>query len=317
MYKYLFSGISLFFCHSFSSAQSKLILAKLTRTEKGITISNPINIGNNKGYDNQPSFCDEANNILFSSNADSVQMDIYKYNTTTKKLSAITKNKENEFSPLLTSNKENITCVKGKNQRLVIYDLNGKNEDTLFVHPDSIGYYNWIDNDRIAALVLTQPQSLQIINVKNKETTTVAKNIGRTILPYKDGFMFLKKADEQKNYNGIIFVEKNMRQSPMLPMLKENENFYCVNDTLFTVEHDTLKYTYIYEERRWTTICDLRSLGLKNVSRLVANERGNMIAFVAKEFVSPKIETETPSKNNMPKPTPSKALQQKTPKTKK
>ena len=116
----LFSLITVCFVSIFSvKAQSRLIIANIIRSQKGIEISKPINIGNNKGYDNQPVFCDEANAILFSSNADSVQTDIYKYNILSKKLSAITKNKENEYSPLVTVNTENITCIKGKNQRLV------------------------------------------------------------------------------------------------------------------------------------------------------------------------------------------------------
>jgi hypothetical protein len=269
------------------SAQNQLILAKINRTESGIKISEPLNIGNNKGYDSQPFFYEMSRSVLFSTKADSIQTDIYKYDMNTNKKIAITKNTENEFSPLLTFNKQNISCVKGKEQRLAIYDLDGKNEDTLFTHPDSIGYYNWIADNKIVAVVLTNPQTLQIINTKTKETTIVADKIGRTIAPFLDGFMYVKENYKDKGVNYIVYVDKNMRQSPMAPLKKGKEDFCYMNDTLFTVENDTLKYTDVKSERNWVFGADLRQLGMFGVSRLAANDRGDRMVFVAKEFIAP------------------------------
>jgi hypothetical protein len=271
-------------------SQTKLILTNLTRTLAGIEISKPINIGNNKGYDNQPYFYDMGRSILFSTKVDSIndtiKTDIYKYDINTKKKTAITKNDENEFSPILTTDKQHITCVKGKEQRLAIYDLNGKNEGTLFVHPDSIGYYNWLDENRIAAMVLTVPPSLQIINIKTKQTTVVAQHIGRTIIPFKDGFLFVKENYNDKGKNYILYADKNMRQIPMLDLAKGKEDFCYMNDTLFTVENDTLKFTDVRTERKWEFAADLQKLGMKNITRIATNDRGDKMAFVAKEFIA-------------------------------
>jgi hypothetical protein len=224
---------------------------------------------------------------MFSSKADSIQTDIYKYDMNTKSKIALTKNSENEFSPMLTFNKKNISCVKGKEQRLAVYDLDGKNEDTLFVHPDSIGYYNWISENKIIAVVLTNPQTLQEINIKTKETKVIAEKIGRTITPFLDGFMYVKENYKEKGINYIVYVDKNMRQAPIAALGKGKEDFCFMNDTLFTVENDTLKYTYMNGERSWVFGADLKKLGMSGVTRLAANDRGDRMVFVAKEFIAP------------------------------
>ena len=296
-------------------SQAKLVLTNFTRTQNGIEVSSPLNIGHNNGYDSQPYFYELGRSILFATKADTIQTDIYKYDINTKKKIAITKNKENEYSPLLTSDKQHITCIKGKEQRLAVYDLNGKNEDTLFVHRDSIGYYNWLDNDRIVAVVLTSPQTLQIINIKTKQATIIAENIGRTITPFNDGFLFVKENYKNKGLNYILYVDKNLRQIPMLELEKGKEDFCYMNDTLFTVQNDTLKYTDVRVERKWEFAADLKKMGLKDVSRLAINDRGDKMVFVAKEFVAPTI-VETQPNITGKTPTKPKATKPKSIKTK-
>ena len=54
-------------------------------------IESIVNISNNPGYDNQPSFLPDGSAILFSSNRDGKQTDIYRYDIATKTLTQLTK----------------------------------------------------------------------------------------------------------------------------------------------------------------------------------------------------------------------------------
>ena len=49
--------ISLFiYCYATAQTDTDIYLFDLTHTDDGWSLTNPINISNNEGYDNQPSF---------------------------------------------------------------------------------------------------------------------------------------------------------------------------------------------------------------------------------------------------------------------
>ena len=73
-------SILMFVMCSFLSAQegTEIYLFDLQEQDGQITISNPLNISNKEGYDNQPSFTEDGTALLFSSFRDG-QADISKY----------------------------------------------------------------------------------------------------------------------------------------------------------------------------------------------------------------------------------------------
>ena len=63
-----------------------------------------LNISNSPGYDNQPSFLPDSSAVLFSSNRDGKQTDIYRFDIASrtdgpKALTQLTKTTEAEYSP--------------------------------------------------------------------------------------------------------------------------------------------------------------------------------------------------------------------------
>ncbi len=79
---------------------SDIILFDVAIKPPGIILSNPVNITNHKGYDNQPVFYKA--NVYYSSEIDSGQMDIKRYDYLKRNTYAITHTQENEFSPTIT-----------------------------------------------------------------------------------------------------------------------------------------------------------------------------------------------------------------------
>ena len=61
-----------------------------------------VNISNSPGYDNQPSFLPDGSGVLFTSNRDGKQTDIYRNDFAAKSVTQLTRTSEGEYSPLVT-----------------------------------------------------------------------------------------------------------------------------------------------------------------------------------------------------------------------
>src|SRR5690349_18552752 len=71
-----------------------------------------MNISNNAGYDNQPSFLPDSSAILFSSNRDGKQMDIYRYDIASKTVKQLTNTPDGEYSPTVTPDGKTFSVIR-------------------------------------------------------------------------------------------------------------------------------------------------------------------------------------------------------------
>ena len=71
-----------------------------------------INISNSPGYDNQPSFLPDSSAVLFSSNRDGKQTDIYRYDLATKALKQLTNTVDLEYSPAVTPDGKTFSVIR-------------------------------------------------------------------------------------------------------------------------------------------------------------------------------------------------------------
>jgi len=69
---------------------TEIYLAPLTWAGAKVTVGRAVNVTNNPGYDNQPQFLADSSGVLFSSNRDGVQTDIYRYDIALKKVVRVT-----------------------------------------------------------------------------------------------------------------------------------------------------------------------------------------------------------------------------------
>src|SRR5689334_6945704 len=85
--KKLFAVALLFAClTSFAQTGSEIIVFDLKVRKNKVSISNPKNITNHPGYDNQPSFHPKGGFIYYSSFNDDGRSDIKRYNMTADSL---------------------------------------------------------------------------------------------------------------------------------------------------------------------------------------------------------------------------------------
>src|SRR5690349_13117285 len=88
---------------------SEIYLFDLKNGKDGIVLSNPKNITNHSGYDNQPFFHPEKPLLYFSSANEDTRTDIVEYDLTTGTFRKITSTQEREYSPTVTPDKKFIS----------------------------------------------------------------------------------------------------------------------------------------------------------------------------------------------------------------
>ena len=157
---------------------------------------------NSPGYDNQPSFLAAGKSVLFASNRDGKQTDIYRYDIASKALTQLTHTAESEYSPLLTPDGKTFSVVRVEadgSQRLWRFDLDGANPRLVLENVKPVGYHVWIDATHLGLFILGaqgQPSTLQVADTASGTAEVVASNIGRCLLMRQDRttVTFLSKA---------------------------------------------------------------------------------------------------------------------------
>jgi hypothetical protein len=168
------------------------------KTKNGkMTLSNPRNITNHRGYDNQPSFHPEKPIIYFASADDDGRTDIVQYNYKTNKRNVITKTHEREYSPRVTADKKFISCILQRDsgaQDLVKYPISG-GEPQLLIADEIVGYHAWIDISNVVVFILPQPFKLLDVDLVKKTKAVIAENTGRSLhkIPQENAISYTRK----------------------------------------------------------------------------------------------------------------------------
>jgi hypothetical protein len=129
-------------------------------------VGRPVNITNNRGYDNQPAFTPDGAGILFTSvRGGGTQTDIYRYDVQSGALAQVTRTPESEYSPTVTPDGAHISVIRVEadgTQRLWRFTLEGGAPELVLPGIKPVGYHAWADGRTLALFVLGSPASLQL-----------------------------------------------------------------------------------------------------------------------------------------------------------
>ena len=261
---------------------TEVYLLHIEKNGKSFSIpdkSLPENISNNKGYDNQPSFIEPLHAIAYVSSRSNKPTDVYLYDLTTQQSTQFTNNTEAEFSPKVTPDKKHISVVKGGEQNLTRIALDGAATEKLYTCKDSIGYYCWLDKDNIGALVLSKPETLRLINIKDRTERYLADSIGRSLFNYDDGILICRMLHSG---NQVTFIDRKGSCTNKISLPPGTEDFYVTEDGwLFSSDGSKLVYCHIDDAANgWRELTDLKAMGISKILRLAVNRKKNMLAFV-------------------------------------
>lgn len=263
---------------------TEIYLAAIQANESGKTLGTPLNISNNEGYDNQPSFLDE-DHILFSSTRNG-QTDIALYSISRDTKTWISDTKDgSEYSPLKIPGKEAVSAIRldaDGLQRLYAYDLGTGTWEEL-VKDLKIGYHLWYNGHMLVCTVLIEDRmDLVVCNLKEGTHETVEKNVGRSLqkIPHSNLVSFIGKAGARPAIKSLNPVSKSIETLQYIGDGKEDiawltRNQLLVGDqsALFVAKADTTK--------SWEPFHEFGHSELYKISRLAVGPDGEKLVIVA------------------------------------
>lgn len=272
--------------HMNGQANTEVYLFDLGLNSGNPVLSNPKNISNNEGYDNQPSFLDD-DTVLFSSTRED-QTDILRLNINEGSTTSWVTNTPigSEYSPLKIPGKNAISAIRldlDGLQRLYEYDL--KTGKSTPISDLKIGYHVWYNDHILVATVLRENRmDLVVINLKDKTNTTSQRNVGRSLhkIPGTDLVSYISKENktwEIKSLNPMSGATKKITDT------YKNEEDVCWLDknTLVTGSGKSILTYDIRTEVAWDPVIRFEQEEINNITRIAINTSKTRLAFVAEE----------------------------------
>lgn len=250
-------------------------------------LSNPKNISNNEGYDNQPSFLNN-NTVLFSSTRDD-QTDILRFNIEAGSTSSWISNTPtgSEYSPLKIPNKDAISAIRldlDGLQRLYQYDIN-TGESVPIVEDLKVGYHVWYtDSILVSSVLIDNRMDLMVSNLKDNSNRTIKKNVGRSLwkIPDSDLVSFISK---EKKVWEILSLNPSTGTIKKIANTYKNAEDICWLDknTILTGAGKSIMKFDVVMDVEWQVVMKFKQEEINNISRMAINPSGNRLAFVAEE----------------------------------
>jgi Tol biopolymer transport system component len=266
--------------------ENEVYLAPITGSGATLKIGAPKNISNHEGYDNQPKFEADGRGIVFTRGDVASRTDIYRYDIATAKLGPVKETAESEYSatPMPDGRGYGVIRVELDGvQRLWRLDpAKGKPDDLLIATTRPIGYFAFPEPNVAASFVLGNPATLQLINLDSEESKLIVSYVGRSIhkIPGRAAASFLHKVSPDEWNIKEVDAKGNVKDIARAP--KGREDYAWLPDGTLVISSGT-KVLALKPgvDADWREIADFAALGLKDLSRLATNSRGDQIAIVA------------------------------------
>jgi hypothetical protein len=266
---------------------TEVYLASLAFGAGRATAGTPVNISKNAGYDNQPSFLPDGSAILFSSNRDGKQTDIWRYDLGSKQISQVTNTTDNEYSPLVTPDRKTFSAVRGAAQHLWRYNLDGSDAGGIIEASFLVGYHVWIDATHLALFVLSaaqgEPNTLRVWNTAAKTDEIVARSIGRSLLMRpKTGTLSFMTGVKGEPSVVKTFDPRTKTIETLVPALEGSQDAAWLPDGRLVMARDLTLHVWTPGSTAWTELLTVApgADAFGRISRLVVSGDGKWIAFV-------------------------------------
>jgi hypothetical protein len=268
-------------------------LAPVKMQRGQLVVGSVVNITNRPGYDNQPSFTPDSKSILFTSVRADAQADIYRYDLRTKSTSRVTSTTESEYSATVFGDGSRFSAIRveaDSTQRLWSFRLDGGDPRVLFEAIKPVGYHAWVDSTTVAMFVLGRPNALVIADTHGGRVDTVARDVGRSLLPLPNGggFSFVQRMPDSSR----ILMAVDMRGSgrdrrtvsmPLVRMPTQADYVTWLEPAVAIAGSGSqlLLWRGGRKSGQWSNLVDLSRYGLRRISRLALSPDHSWLAIVA------------------------------------
>ncbi len=273
-----------------SSGQTatEIYLFDLSAKKDKVSISNPVNITQHKGYDNQPFFHPDKPLIYYSSFNDDGRSDIRSYDYKAKVTKSITQTPEREYSPTVTLDKQSLSCIIQRDngaQDLGKYPIDG-GEPSVIIDHLVVGYHVWGDNSHLGLFVLGTPNTLHYVLLPVKKDTVIASNIGRSLhkVPGESAISFVHKVSD-KDWRIRKMETQTLKVTDVAATVAGQEDLVWLPDgKIMMSDGSRLFFLQPGPAQKWNEVIISSGAQLLNgVTRLAVGNNGKKLAVVVNE----------------------------------
>jgi len=268
--------------------ESDIWLLDIRDSAGAVSLSNPVNITDRKGYDNQPAFSPDGKYILYTSHAPgSLQTDIYKYDLKTKTSVPFVQTPTSEYSATFMPDGKNVSVVmveKDSVQRLWKFPLTGGPDgqagkpSCIMTNVKEIGYHCWINKDSVAVFVLTKPAfTLQLADITTQQATVIADSIGRCMRVKDHTLWYTTKAGIVNN----VFEYHARSNKSVFKGAIESEDYCFYKKDIWSCSGNTIVVGYMNSLVGAVEIANLEPYGITKIARITISPDGKKIAVVS------------------------------------
>lgn len=284
-----------------SQISTDVFLFNLDSTNDSIRLYNQINISDNEGYDNQPSFYDDTT-LLFSSTRND-QTDISSYKINDKRSQWISNtSRGSEYSPLKIPGEAAVSAIRLDTnglQRLYRYDLkSGESKELL--KDLKVGYHVWYSADIIVSTVLVDDRmDLVVSNLKDHTSRTIQKNVGRSLhkIPNTDFISYISKEGSKNVVKSLNPFSEAITPLISLPETSQDVS-WLHGGRLVTASDNVLLIHDPLEDQDWKLGLSFADTPIYGISRIAVSPNGKYLALVSKEAPDKLIQKQVETFNN-------------------
>ena len=275
-----------------------IFLVELNWAGDKLEFSQPANITRHAGYDNQPSFLPDGQSLLFTSQRENDQTDIFRYDLKSGATAQLTRTPESEYSPTLMPGGKFFSVVRveaDKTQRLWKFPAAGGASASLVLeNVKPVGYHLWLDARTLALFVLGdekagKPNTLQLVTLDKSrpvavEESTLHTSVGRSLqrVPRRPGaFSFVHKLAPDDWLIKIVDVQGH-RTEIVTRTLPGSEDLAWLPDGSILMAQDSKLFRFDpAREHSWQQVADFSAAGLRRITRLALSPKADRLALVA------------------------------------
>jgi len=256
------------------------------------------NLTRRTGYDNQPAFTPDGRAILYTVIEGNGPSDIWRLDLATRERTNVTRTRiESEYSATPMPDGVHFSCVRveaDSTQRLWRFPLQGDEAPALLLEKiKPVGYHVWASDVTLGLYVLGAPlgttggppATLQVADLRTGTSEVVARDIGRALqkIPGRAAISYL-----QQGKDGAWISELDLRTGRSTPITRapeRSEYHVWTPDGVLLASSGSRILAWV--DGRWDVAADLAADGVRGISRLALNSRGDRLAFVAEDRVAP------------------------------
>lgn len=252
-------------------------------------LSNPKNISDKIGYDNQPFFHPSEPLLYYVSSMPDKQTDVWSYNLRTGARTQLTQTPDSEYSPTVIPGSQYLSCIVQRasngDQDLVKYELKKPTNQSVILESQKVGkvgYQAWISDNELVTFILGEPQTLHYMNLAQRKDTILALNIGRSLhrIPKRKAFSFVQTIEGRSMIRSFEPARNTIADIAEGQAGSEHYNTWTSDGILLESKgNEILSFDPV--SKQWQPLQLPENLPKKKISRMAI--QGNKMAIVIDE----------------------------------